>query len=82
MAVDERVWLTHPEMPGSAWHCPVDAVDAWAERGWIPGDAPVPVNPTTPIPHPEPDPEPATVDPGPATSPAAGTKATSSKGAE
>jgi len=36
---DERVWLTHPEHGGS-FHCPAEAVEAWAEMGWEPAESP------------------------------------------
>ena len=41
----ERQWLYHAEI-GGYFHCPVEAVDAWGERGWKPSDPPPePVNP-------------------------------------
>lgn len=42
--MDKRVWLTHPETGGN-FHCPAEAVEAWQAMGWVPGEAPVEVNP-------------------------------------
>lgn len=41
----ERVWLTHPDLPTSAFHCPAAAVAGWKVKGWVEGEAPTPINP-------------------------------------
>jgi hypothetical protein len=41
---DDRVWLRHKDHDG-AFHCPAEAVEAWADMGWAPGDPPEEHNP-------------------------------------
>jgi hypothetical protein len=41
MAMDEFVWLRHPET-GGHFRCPPDAVEAWTARGWEPAEQPPP----------------------------------------
>jgi hypothetical protein len=65
MAMDEWVWLYHPDTRGT-FRCPPEAVEAWCARGWLvlepqpDGDASEPVLP-----------EPATTDESPEPQPAA-----------
>lgn len=43
----ERVWLCHPDI-ADPFHCPADAVEAWAARGWTQCDEePQEPNPAT-----------------------------------
>lgn len=75
---DERVWLTHPDIPGSSFPCPVEAVDHWRTvLGWVDGEPPEPVNPVT-AEQPKPA-APAAVEPTPAK---ASKKAASTEGSD
>lgn len=40
----ERVWLVHPET-GGHFLCPAEAAEAWADKGWVPGEPPAETNP-------------------------------------
>jgi hypothetical protein len=42
--MDERIWLYNAAIDGH-FHCPADAVEAWRDLGFEPGDPPQEINP-------------------------------------
>lgn len=48
--MDDFVWMRHPET-GGLWQCPVDAIEHWLARGWVPAEGPPEEPDATKDPH-------------------------------